>query len=139
MRSIWLQRIKHCRAGGQQDRSRTVPGRCEIRLLKPFRGQYDAPAPAENPPPSGPWGNPPSDKPKPEPRLRESQPAPTSSPVPKTPARHSDTIGTTIVKSAARTATNIAVREASKAIFGSGRNSGILGQIVRGTLGGLVK
>ena len=35
----------------------------------------------------------------------------------------SDTITTTIIKSAARTATNIAVREASKAIFGSGRNS----------------
>ncbi len=38
-----------------------------------------------------------------------------------------------------RTATNIAVREASKAIFGSGRNSGILGQIFRGALGGIMK
>jgi hypothetical protein len=64
---------------------------------------------------------------------------PPSSPVPRTPARRSDTITTTIVKSAARTATNIAVREASKAIFGSGRNSGILGQIVRGALGGIIK
>jgi DNA helicase HerA-like ATPase len=102
------------------------------------RGQYDTPPPA-----NGPWGSapPPAEeqpKPKPEPRLREAQPQP-SSPVPRTPARHSDSITTTIVKSAARTATNIAVREASKAIFGSGRNAGILGQIVRGTLGGLVK
>ena len=72
------------------------------------------------------------------PREREAQPQP-SSPVPKTTVRHSDSITTTIVKSAARTATNIAVREASKAIFGSGRNAGILGNIVRGVLGGLQK
>lgn len=101
------------------------------------RGQYDAPPPVE----AGPWGQgrPAEDKPKPEPRLREAQPRP-SSPVPQTaPPRRSDSITTTIVKSAARTATNIAVREASKAIFGSGRNAGILGQIVRGTLGGLVR
>jgi DNA double-strand break repair helicase HerA and related ATPase len=103
------------------------------------RGQYDsAPPPA----PSGPWGSapPPAEeapRPKPEPRLREAQPK--SSPVPKRPAGRSDTITTTIVKSAARTATNIAVREASKAIFGSGRNAGILGNLVRGVLGGLQK
>lgn len=100
------------------------------------RGQYDsAPPPA----PSGPWGTPPpaeeAPAQKPEPRLREAQPK--SSPVPKTPASRSDTITTTIVKSAARTATNIAVREASKAIFGSGRNAGILGSLVRDVLGGL--
>jgi len=108
------------------------------------RGQYDAPPPAQAPPaPSGPWGRRPApaeEKPRPEPRLREARPMPPpSSPVPRTPARRSDTITTTIVKSAARTATNIAVREASKAIFGSGRNSGILGQIVRGALGGIIK
>ncbi|MBS0541569.1 MAG: hypothetical protein JSR47_22580, partial [Proteobacteria bacterium] len=55
------------------------------------------------------------------------------------PGRRSDTLGEAITKSAARTVTNIAVREASKAIFGSGRNSGILGGLVRGVLGGLVK
>jgi uncharacterized protein len=108
------------------------------------RGQYDSiPAPA----PSGPWGSglgappPPADappQPKPEPRLREAQPRP-SSPVPKTPASRSDSLETTIIKSAARTATNIAVREASKAIFGSGRNAGILGSLVRDVLGGLKK
>jgi DNA helicase HerA-like ATPase len=112
------------------------------------RGQYDAPPPIQPPPaPSGPWGRAPipaptpaDDRPEPEPRLREARPMPPpSSPVPRTPASRSDTITTTIVKSAARTATNIAVREASKAIFGSGRNSGILGQIFRGVLGGLVK
>ncbi|MBN9091111.1 MAG: DUF853 family protein [Reyranella sp.] len=109
------------------------------------RGQYDSAPPAA---PSGPWGRPggspsappPAEeapRPKPEPRLREAQPK--SSPVPKTPASRADTITTTIVKSAARTATNIAVREASKAIFGSGRNAGILGNLVRGVLGGLQK
>jgi uncharacterized membrane protein YeaQ/YmgE (transglycosylase-associated protein family) len=33
----------------------------------------------------------------------------------------------------------VAVREASKVIFGSGRNSGVLGDIVRGVLGSLVR
>ena len=33
--------------------------------------------------------------------------------------------------------TNYAVREASKAIFGSGRNAGILGSLVRDVLGGI--
>jgi DNA helicase HerA-like ATPase len=115
------------------------------------RGQYDAAPPPIQPPPapSGPWGRAPTTpppppmeppRPKPEPRLREAQPMPPpSSPVPRTPASRSDTITTTIIKSATRTATNIAVREASKAIFGSGRNGGLLGQIVRGALGGLVK
>jgi hypothetical protein len=106
------------------------------------RGQYDA-APAAPVPSSGPWGSapPPADeppRPRPEPRLREAQPQ-ASSPVPKTAGRHSDSIGTTIAKSAARTATNIAVREASKAIFGSGRNAGVLGGLLRGVLGGLQK
>jgi DNA helicase HerA-like ATPase len=112
------------------------------------RGQYDAPPPVQAPPaPSGPWGRAPSpppppveDRPRPETRLRGARPVPLpGSPVPRTPASRSDTITTTIVKSAARTATNIAVREASKAIFGSGRNSGILGQIVRGALGGIIR
>jgi hypothetical protein len=107
------------------------------------RGQYDAPPVQPPPVPSGPWGRtqtPAEEKPRPEPRLREARPAPApSSPVPRTPARRSDTITTTIVKSAARTATNYAVREASKAIFGSGRNAGILGSLVRGVLGGLQK
>ena len=107
------------------------------------RGQYDAvPAPSG---PGGPWGSAPQPQapaPKAEPRLREAQPKPSSvpsSPVPRTGSGRSDSITTTIAKSAARTATNIAVREASKAIFGSGRNSGILGGLVRGVLGGLVK
>jgi DNA helicase HerA-like ATPase len=110
------------------------------------RGQYDAPPPAPTPT-SGPWGAPPPPPteeapPRREPRLRQAQQPdapPPSSRVPRTPASRSDTITTTIVKSAARTATNIAVREASKAIFGSGRNSGILGQIIRGTLGGIIR
>jgi len=71
--------------------------------------------------------------------LREAQPQQPSSPIPKTGGSRSDSIQTTIIKSAARTATNIAVREASKAIFGSGRNAGILGSLVRGVLGGLQK
>jgi hypothetical protein len=105
------------------------------------RGQYDAPPPAT----TGPWGSapPPAETPpppKPQPRLREAQPPQQpSSPVPKTAGRRGDSIETTIIKSAARTATNVAVREASKAIFGSGRNAGILGSLVRGVLGGLQK
>jgi hypothetical protein len=61
--------------------------------------------------------------------------------VPRTPARHSDTIGQAIAKSAARTVTSIAVREASRAIFGTGRRGGggILGTLVRGVLGGLAR
>ncbi len=109
------------------------------------RGQYDAPPPPVQPPPaapSGPWGRAPTPAPAPIPAPPPMQdwpmPSPRS-PVPRTPASRNDTITTTIVKSAARTATTIAVREASKAIFGSGRNGGILGQILRGTLGGLVK
>jgi hypothetical protein len=103
------------------------------------RGQYDdmpppiasAPSPVDAAPPA-------SDMPRPQPRLREAQP-PAPPPSPKAPARRSDTMGEAIAKSAARTVTNIAVREASKAIFGSGRNSGILSGLVRGVLGGLVK
>jgi hypothetical protein len=118
------------------------------------RGQYGAPPPpADAPPasaPSGPWGSapapsaePPVDVPRPQPRLREAQSqAPVGpSSMPRTSARHSDSLGETIAKSAARTVTTIAVREASRAIFGSGRkgDSGILGGLVRGVLGGLVK
>jgi DNA helicase HerA-like ATPase len=113
------------------------------------RGQYGSvPPPVDAPPASptptaGPWGGaPPAEEaPKPQPRLREAQmPAgPPPGSVARTPARRSDSIGEAIAKSAARTVTNIAVREASKAIFGSGRNSGILGGIVRGVLGGLRK
>lgn len=111
------------------------------------RGQYDAmPPPIAAPPPSNgapsPWGRAPAsdEAPKPKPRLREAQPpAPPSEP--KAPARRSDTFGETIAKSAARTVTTIAVREASKAIFGSGRkgDSGLLGGLVRGVLGSLRK
>src|SRR6478752_5681780 len=53
------------------------------------RGQYDTAPPAP----------PPESEPKPEPRLREAQPRP-SSPVPKTAGRQSDSIATTIAKSA---------------------------------------
>jgi hypothetical protein len=109
------------------------------------RGQYDAPPPiADAPSPSGPWGrsripqSEPAEPPRPRPRLREAKP-PASAPEPRVPGRRSDSIGTTITKTAVRTATNVAVREASKAIFGSGRNSGVLGDIVRGVLGSLVR
>src|SRR5882757_3487606 len=101
------------------------------------RGQYDAPPPiADAPSPSGPWGrsripqSEPAEPPKPRPRLREAKP-PASAPEPRVPSRRSDSIGTTITKTAVRTATNVAVREASKVIFGSGRNSGVLGALVR--------
>ena len=106
------------------------------------RGQYDAPPPMSPPTPtSGPWGSvPPSPAPPPEaprerPRLREAQP-PAPSPIPRTPAgSRADSIGTAIAKSAARTATTIAVREGSKILFGSGKNPGLL----RGVLGSIFK
>jgi DNA helicase HerA-like ATPase len=119
------------------------------------RGQYDtAPPPTGDAPSSpGPWGRSripqtePAEPPKPRPRLREAEAPPAPAPkastpktsTPKTPARRGDSIGTTITKTAVRTATNVAVREASKAIFGSGRNSGVLGGLVRGVLGSLMK
>ena len=95
------------------------------------RGQYDDMPPPIAAPPA-------SEAPRPQPRLREAQP-PAEAPPPRAPARRSDSMGEAIAKSAARTVTNIAVREASKAIFGSGRNSGILGGLLRGVLGGLNK
>jgi uncharacterized protein len=103
------------------------------------RGQYDdMPPPIATPMPPVDTAPPQDNAPRPQPRLREAQP-PAAPPMPKAPGRHSDSLGETIAKSAARTVTNIAVREASKAIFGSGRNSGVLGGLLRGVLGGLVK
>ncbi len=113
------------------------------------RGQYDAPPPAP-PPMEGPWGRtrvPQSPPPRAEPparrsRVPQSEPRSNPSPAPRAPSRRSDTIGETIAKSAARTATTVVVREASKAVFGTGRKGsggGLLGGLLRGVLGGLVK
>ncbi len=121
----------------QHDDGGAAPGAGQRR-----RGQYDdAPPPSMPTPTSGPWGQgqsapSPQAPPTPQPRL------PPSSPVPKTSSRHSDSLGETIAKSAARAATTVVVREASKAIFGAGRrgaSGGLLGSLLRGTLGGLVK
>ena len=111
------------------------------------RGQYDD-VPAPPPAPAGtgapsPWGReaPPAGSTRAEPRLREAQPAPPPPP-PKparAPGRQSDSLGTTIAKSAARTVTNIAVREVTKAVLGGGRGGGLVGGIVRGVLGSLVR
>jgi DNA helicase HerA-like ATPase len=113
------------------------------------RGQYDAPPPGgdaastSGPPSSGPWGRSriPQTEPAPappakRPRLREAEPAPP--PVPKTPAktpagRRSDSVGTTMAKTAARTVTNVLVREATKAVMKNG------GSILRGVLGSILK
>ena len=112
------------------------------------RGQYDAPPPTvDSPPSSGPWGHSripqsePGEPPKPEPRLREAKP-PQPPPESKAPGRHSDSIGTTIAKTAARTVTNVAVREVTKAVLGGvrrGSSGGLLGGILRGVLGSLRK
>jgi hypothetical protein len=103
------------------------------------RGQYDATPPDDAPSSSGPWGRtripqtesepaPPAKKP----RLREAEP-PTPT-VPKIPAgRRSDSIGTTIAKTATRTVTNVLVREATKAVMKNG------GSILRGVLGSILK
>ena len=118
----------------QHDAGPSVPTSGQRR-----RGQYDD-IPAPLPPPTVDAAPPADNTPRPQPRLREAQP-PAPPPPPKVPARRSDSFGETIAKSAARTVTTIAVREASKAIFGSGRGNsgGILGGLVRGVLGGLVK
>jgi DNA helicase HerA-like ATPase len=102
------------------------------------RGQYDAPPPSSGPS-SSPWGHSriPQSEPeapaRPKPRLREAKP----SAEPKAPrppaARRSDSIGTTIAKTATRTVTNVLVREATKAITKNG------GSILRGVLGSLLK
>jgi hypothetical protein len=121
----------------QHDAGPSVPTSGQRR-----RGQYDD-MPAPPPSPTVDAAPPADDTPRPQPRLREAQPpAPPPPPSPpKVPARRSDSFGEAIAKSAARTVTTIAVREASKAIFGSGRGNsgGILGGLVRGVLGGLVK
>jgi DNA double-strand break repair helicase HerA and related ATPase len=129
--------------GGQVKHGDAVPPAGPSR-----RGQYDAPPPtADSPPSSGPWGHSripqsePGEPPKPEPRLREAKP-PQPPPEPKAPGRHSDSIGTTIAKTAARTVTNVAVREVTKAVLGGGRrgsSGGLLGGILRGVLGSLRK
>jgi len=114
------------------------------------RGQYGSVPPTVDVPPAsstptpttGPWGDAPAPETqtRPQPRLREAQP-PAPPPQAKAPARHSDTLGEAIAKSAARTVTNVAVREVTKAVLGSGRGNsgGLLGGIVRGVLGGLMK
>ncbi len=129
--------------GGQVKHSDAAPPAGPSR-----RGQYDAPPPAaDSPPSSGPWGHSripqsePGEPPKPEPRLREAKP-PQPPPERKAPGRHSDSIGTTIAKTAARTVTNVAVREVTKAVLGGGRrgsSGGLLGGILRGVLGSLRK
>ncbi len=128
--------------GGQVKHSDAAPPAGPSR-----RGQYDAPTPSSSPASSGPWGHSsvpqsaPAEPPKPEPRLREAKPAepPTQ---PKTPGRQSDSIGTTIAKTAARTVTTVAVREVTKAVLGGGRrgsSGGLLDGILRGVLGSLRK
>src|SRR5215218_672130 len=114
------------------------------------RGQYDAPPPADVPSSSGPWGRSriPQTEPEPapppkKPRLREAEPPtapappapkPSTPTMPKAPAgRRSDSIGTTIAKTATRTVTNVLVREATKAVMKNG------GSILRGVLGSILK
>jgi hypothetical protein len=58
-------------------------------------------------------------------------------PPPRAPAgRRTDSVVDTVTKTAARTVTNVVVREATRAIFGRG---GIGTSLVRGVLGGLLK
>lgn len=101
------------------------------------RGQYDAPPPGS----SGPWGRtripqtePQEVPPPPKPRARTSAPrSPAEPKPPRTPTSRSDSISTTVAKTAARTVTNVLVREVTKAVFKDG------GAILRGVLGSLRK
>jgi DNA helicase HerA-like ATPase len=102
------------------------------------RGQYDAPPPSTDAPPSsGPWGHtripqtPPAEA-KPQPRLRDAKP-PAEARKTRTSSSRTDDIGTTIAKTAARTATNVLVREATKIAMKDG------GSFLRGVLGSLLK
>jgi DNA helicase HerA-like ATPase len=121
--------------GGQLEHDPSAPPAGPSR-----RGQYDAPASTTaGPSSSGPWSRtripqtaPEPEAPRPRPRLGEpkSPPAPKPS---RTPASRSDSIGTTIAKTATRTVTNVIVREATKAVMKNG------GSILRGVLGSILK
>jgi uncharacterized protein len=97
------------------------------------RGQYDAPPPAptsSGPSSSGPWGRtriPQTESQEPPPRPRTGRPKTPATPKPtRTPASRTDSIGTTIAKSATRTVTNVLIREGAKLIL-----RGVLGSRVR--------
>lgn len=142
--------VTHDDAASPSPSSSPSPGR---------RGQYGAapPTPIAGPPPSsGPWGHsriPQTDQaepatPRSQPRLREAQPPSSPRPAeprssePRAPARRGDSIGEAIAKTAARTVTNVAIREVSKAVLGGGRrgsSGGLLDGILRGVLGSLRK
>jgi uncharacterized protein len=115
------------------------------------RGQYGAPPPAPPPleaPESGRWrptmpGGGEADM-QPVPQApgggygRRIPQAPPAEPAPRrVPASRSDSLGTAIAKSAARTVTNVMVREVAKGIFGGKGSLG--GQILRGVLGSILK
>jgi DNA helicase HerA-like ATPase len=117
--------------GGQVEHEEVAPAPTPSR-----RGQYDAPPPAS----SGPWGRTripqtePQEAPPPKPRARTSSPrSPAEPKPPRTPTSRSDSISTTVAKTAARTVTNVLVREVTKAVFKDG------GAILRGVLGSLRK
>jgi DNA helicase HerA-like ATPase len=131
-------------SGKVQDASASAPAGTGRR-----RGQYGAPPPATAP--GGTWGAPPQQpqwdpplqapeeeapQPRSQPRLRRSMPQ-EEAPPPRAPAgRRTDSVVDTVTKTAARTVTNVVVREATRAIFGRG---GIGTSLVRGVLGGLLK
>ena len=120
---------------------RAAAGQVEHEAAEPAptpsrRGQYDAPPPAS----SGPWGRtripqteqqeaPPPAKARPRAQPRP----PAEQRPPRTPASRSDSISTTVAKTAARTVTNVLVREVTRAVFKNG------GSILRGVLGSLRK
>jgi DNA helicase HerA-like ATPase len=115
---------------GKVEHEEAVPARSPGR-----RGQYDAP-----PASSGPWGRTripqtgAEDVPPPKPRTRPGEPRrPVETRPSRTTAGRSDSIGTTVAKTAARTMTNVLVREATKAVIKNGRS------ILRGVLGSLVR
>ncbi|MBI2736751.1 MAG: DUF853 family protein [Rhodospirillales bacterium] len=120
------------RAGaGQVEHDEAAPAPTPSR-----RGQYDAPPPVS----SGPWGRtriPQTEQeqaPPPKARPRASPPRPPAEPrPPRTTASRSDSISTTVAKTAARTVTNVLVREVTRAVFKDG------GSILRGVLGSLRK
>ena len=112
-------------AGGQVSHDGPAPSGSPSR-----RGQYDAPPPiADAPSVPGPWAHsrvPQTEPPRPSRSRQWPEP-------PRSPGRRTDSIGTTVAKTAARTVTNVLVREATKAVMKDG------GSFLRGVLGSLLK
>lgn len=148
--------VERCRVAPPQSRIGPLDDAERERIVgkSPYRGRYDvvedrpsawealqASVEEERPPSKSgreryeaapgddPWGA--EDN---RPPLRRTPSAPTT----RRPLRRTDSVVDVMAKTAARTATQVAVKEVSRALFG-GRSGGVAGKLMRGILGGLLK